>query len=104
VSYANDIKPMLITKGCMSGGCHGDFFPSSNFVMEGYDQMFVPGDLAKALGMCPIVPGDPENSFLINKLGPNPRSGDRMPSLREPMSDEEIEMIATWVREGAANN
>jgi hypothetical protein len=43
--------------------------------------MFLPGDEAEAFEICPIVPGDPEASYLIEKLQEGPRSGARMPLL-----------------------
>jgi len=104
VSYANDVVPLLSRSGCLSTGCHGDIFPSSMFTLWTYENSFVPGDEASALELCPIVPGDPDSSYMLEKLRPAPRSGVRMPVIGPPLSDEEIELIATWIREGAANN
>ncbi len=104
VSYANDVFPLLSRSGCLSTGCHGNIFPSSGFTMWTYDNSFTPGDEASALELCPIVPGDPDSSYMLEKLRPAPRSGVRMPVIGPPLSDEEIELIATWIREGAANN
>jgi hypothetical protein len=104
VSFADDIHPILRTKGCLSGGCHGGFLPSSSYSLTSYSAMFAPGDEAGALNLCPVVPGDPDASYLLEKLGDNPRSGTQMPLLRDPLSEEEVALIATWIAEGAADN
>lgn len=104
VSYSQDVIPILMDSGCMASGCHGGLFPSSEYRLDSYAASFEPGTEATALGICPIVPGDPDASFLIEKLGPSPRSGTRMPLIGEALTEEEIELIATWVREGAPDN
>ncbi len=104
VSYSNDIRAIINTAGCLTAGCHGPVLPGSRFSMITYESSFQPGEEAEALGVCPIVPGDPEASFVIEKLSPNPGFGVRMPLNRDPLSDEQIELIATWIREGAPNN
>jgi hypothetical protein len=52
-----------------------------------------------------VVPGDPDGSFLIEKLtSDSPRAGVRMPQDRPPLDEVEIELIRTWIAEGAVNN
>ena len=104
VSYADDIVPLFSMSGCLSGGCHGGPFPSSGYSLETYDLAFMRGDEARAFDVCPIVPGDPESSYLIEKLSPAPRSGSRMPLVGPTLNDDEIELIETWIGEGAADN
>lgn len=104
VSYASDVRPLLQSHGCLSGGCHGGSFPSSGYSLRNYNPSFGPGDDAVALDECDIVPGDAAASFLVEKLRADPRRGARMPLLREPLSDEEIAIIETWIDEGAKNN
>ena len=72
--------------------------------MRTYESSFQPGDEATELDACPIVPGDPDNSYLIEKLHPDPRRGVQMPFLRPVVPEEDIEIIATWIREGAQDN
>lgn len=104
VSFAADVQPILSSAGCLTAGCHGGTINSSNFRLATYESMFEPGDEAQELGLCPIVPGDPDSSYLVEKISPGPRQGARMPLLRAPLTDEQIETIATWIREGAQNN
>ncbi len=104
VSFSRDIEPMLVGAGCLSAGCHGAVQLSSSYSMLSYEDMFEAGEEATSLDLCPIVPGDPDASYLIEKLRPFPRSGAVMPYLRPQMNDEEIGLIETWIREGAADN
>lgn len=105
VSYANDILPLFTAAGCLSSACHGGTFPSSRYDLRTYSATFVSGDDADRIGVCEIVPGDPESSFLFEKLqSSDPRVGLQMPLEREPLSAEEIALIETWIREGAQDN
>ena len=59
---------------------------------------------ARALDLLRVVPEHPEQSFLMIKLT-EPSSaalGSRMPLVGNPLSDAEIEMVRTWILEGAA--
>jgi hypothetical protein len=51
--------------------------------------------------MCDVVPGNPGASLLVEKISPNPRFGARMPDGFPPLTDDEIQLIVTWIQEGA---
>jgi hypothetical protein len=105
VSFSRDIVPVLQSAGCMALGCHGGgLLAASGYNLETYRGVFGPGAEAQRLGVCEVTAGDPDNSFLIEKLRANPREGVRMPQGREPLSSEQIATIRTWITEGAANN
>ncbi|WP_168203990.1 hypothetical protein [Aliikangiella coralliicola] len=48
-----------------------------------------------------VKPFDPENSYLVLKVRGDPRAGQRMPLGLAPLSDESIQLIEEWIREGA---
>ncbi len=105
VSCSNDIVPMFQAAGCLTSACHGGEFPSSSYDLRTYESWFVSGADARRIGACEIVPGDPENSFLLEKLrSDNPRVGLQMPLERDPLTEEEIALVETWIREGAQDN
>lgn len=105
VSYASDVVPLLIETKCLTTACHGGIVPSSRFDLRTYASSFVAGDDAQRIGVCEIVPGDPERSFIIEKLrSEDPRVGLQMPLEREPLTEAQIAIIETWIREGAQNN
>ena len=101
VSYAHDIVPLFTTATCTSISCHGGPFPTNSYDMRTYETTFGPGLFAKSLKQCEIVPGDPDNSFLLQKLGPTPPIGVRMPNGLPPLSDAQIALVRTWILEGA---
>ena len=55
-----------------------------------------------------IEPGDPDNSYLVNKIQGTQAdvggSGVRMPFGGGALSQSTIDLIREWVNEGAANN
>ncbi len=105
VSYANDIAPLFSAAGCASLSCHGGPFPSSLYDMRNYETTFGPGVEAKSLKVCDIAPGNPDASFLLEKLDPSPRVGAQMPSApRLPLTSEQINLIRTWILEGAQDD
>lgn len=105
VSYSNDIVPLFSATRCSSSACHGGMFPSSRYDLRTYATAFVSGDEADMLGVCEIVPGKPESSYMIEKLrSSDPRIGLQMPLEGEPLSEAQIVLIETWIREGAQDN
>lgn len=52
-----------------------------------------------------ITPGDPEQSYLLDKLRGAPLcDGVRMPIDKPPLSDGEIQAISDWICEGAPSS
>ncbi|RMF43366.1 MAG: hypothetical protein D6753_05370 [Planctomycetota bacterium] len=93
VSFARDIAPLL-RENC--NGCHiAGRRASGNFRMDTFAQLLRGGDSG------PVIAGTNANeSLLIRKL--KGQAGQRMPAGgRPPLSDEQIALIATWIREGA---
>jgi hypothetical protein len=104
VSYNLDLVPIFANAGCLTSACHTGQFPQSGYNLESYEATFGPGDQASIFGLCDVVPGDPDASYLLEKLGANPRSGVRMPQGLTPLTAEQIELIRTWIAEGAQDN
>lgn len=48
-----------------------------------------------------VKPGDPEASFLIQKLEPAPAFGDRMPLTGCCLQQVTIDVIRQWIQDGA---
>ncbi|MEX0721286.1 MAG: hypothetical protein WD059_11500 [Balneolaceae bacterium] len=100
ISYEADIQPIFNTS-CGGSGCHisnttnGVNLSSYNAVINSSGDQY---------GTEIIVPGEPENSPLVNKIEPNPRNGDRMPFNNPPLSVTEINKIKAWIEGGAKNN
>jgi hypothetical protein len=93
VLFSRDVLPIL-EANCRGSGCHTS--PQSFFLGGGRGCM----------GMPLVVAGDPDASFVIDKLeGTLPGGcGMRMPRGRAPLSSENLTTIRTWIEEGARNN
>lgn len=93
VSFAKDIAPIL-KENC--NGCHiAGRQASGNFRMDNFAQLLRGGDSGAV-----IADKSPVDSLLIKKL--KGESGQRMPAGGRPaLSDEKIQLISTWIREGA---
>jgi hypothetical protein len=98
VSFIKDVAPIL-KENCF--GCHGAKNPKGKLDMTKYESLRRGGTKDD-----PIVPGKPEDSYIINVLtSKNPKR--RMPPPDpEDESDsalpkEKIDLIARWIKEGA---
>jgi hypothetical protein len=90
--------------------CHSDQgrVPASNLVLlEGrsYQQLVGRASLGKP-GATLVIPGDPDNSYIVKKLERAPDIvGERMPRNTGPfLTEGQMLVIRRWISEGAANN
>ena len=59
-------------------------------------------EVARAKGRLRVVPGHPEQSFLIDKLtGPEPDEGNPMPYTGAAFPAAQLEAIRLWIARGA---
>ncbi len=102
ISFADDILPLMRSQGCTSTYCHGGAY---DYRVLSADEMMQSGPQARELGLCAIVRGAPESSYLIWKLeGRSEIRGARMPFNRDHLEEADIEMFRQWIREGARDN
>ncbi|MCA9073424.1 MAG: PSD1 domain-containing protein [Planctomycetaceae bacterium] len=96
VDFTRDVRPLL-NEHCVS--CHGG-------VKQAGDLSFVHRDHVyreRESGVRVIVPGDVEESELVRRITTT-NEAERMPPVDEHpegLSDNEIDTLITWVREGA---
>ena len=98
---------------CVAGFCHGGAPSASsngNLQMLATDKETTYKNLvgpmsssAMCSGMPRVVPGDADGSLLMQKLGPNPPCGERMP-VGMPLTDEQLAQIRAWIDNGAMND
>jgi mono/diheme cytochrome c family protein len=92
VSFARDVAPIFVDK-CV--GCHTDGDAKGGLRLDTYAAM------EKGGGRGPLaIPGNAQSSNLIQKLI-TPNAQQRMPKGGEALKDKEIQIITTWVNEGA---
>ncbi len=51
-----------------------------------------------------VIPGDPDNSYLVMKLEGRQSVGVRMPLGFAPLDDIDLTNIRNWIAQGAKNN
>jgi uncharacterized membrane protein len=98
VSFKEDVMPVL-QKKCMN--CHNteDESPSGLY-LDDYSEL-MKGESKHG----PVIkPKKGEESVLIMKLRGTTSFGKQMPRGKKQLDDETIEMISTWIDQGAKNN
>lgn len=91
VSYSREIQPIL-DRDCV--GCHGG---QAGLFMDSYDNL-----MAGSAGGKVVIAGDPDGSLLVRSIRGDGRS--RMPPGGAGLTSSEIQLLVTWIAEGAPNN
>ncbi len=92
VSFASDVAPILIAN---CNGCHYNATRvSGGLQFNMFSQIVKGGDNGNI-----IVPGKPDESLIIRKL--RGMEGARMPMGRPELPEAQIQLVATWIKEGA---
>jgi hypothetical protein len=98
VSFQHDVVPLI--GHCGSEQCHGGLGTSWP-----YDSLVGVASTQCTDGRELVVPGDPANSYLLQKLdGKHMCMGVRMPRFGQPLTTAQTDTIATWICQGAPNN
>lgn len=101
VSFARDIEPLLARSPGACTGCHGAS-STSGFTVLTYDGIRRGGQVS---GTSIVVAGEPCASALLQKLGPAPPYGARMPYNGPPYySADDLGLLRDWIAEGAHDN
>jgi hypothetical protein len=103
VDFGRDIRPLFDRPSNMGGcSCHGTGGTGqqlSGFDMSSMGSIRRGGEVS---GQRIVVPGDPCNSVLVQKLSAAPPVGARMPLSGPPFfSDAELQLVQDWIAEGA---
>lgn len=89
ISFAADVQPIL-QASC--AGCHGE---AGGLSLESYDAVLIGGKEGPV-----IVGGDPDASEIVQYLEGTKEP--RMPQDADPLTEEQITTIRTWIAQGAA--
>ena len=101
VDYTSQVQP-IFTQSCEGGFCHIGM-DTSGIDLSSYDAAI--SSVGFQYEGMTIVPGDSQASPLWLKIAQEkPELGARMPRLADPLSPEEIELIARWIDEGAVES
>ena len=101
VSYFREVRPVLQER---CEGCHQPAKRSGEYVMTPFAALVKGGESDDAA----IVPGKPEASNLVKMITPakgkDGQDKAEMPKDQAPLATAQIELIARWIREGAADD
>lgn len=92
VSFTDDVLPIFESE---CSACHGNF---GGWDSSTYTTVMGTGNNAPV-----VVPGDPENSLLAQKITGTQSIGNQMPPT-ELLPEEEIQIILDWITAGAPDN
>jgi hypothetical protein len=93
ISFETQVKPIL-NKHCLK--CHGGVKKSGGLSLISREEALAPAKSGKAS----ITPGHPEQSELIRRLLCDDPD-ERMPQDAPPLSKTDIDILTTWVKQGA---
>ncbi len=96
VSYYRDIRPVFQAQ-CQ--GCHQPAKDKGGYVMTDFQKLLGTGDSGKKS----IVPGKPDQSYLISQITPKDGSAE-MPKDKPALLKTDLELIQKWIAEGAKDD
>lgn len=96
VSYYEDIRP-IFQANCI--GCHQPSKDNGDYVMTDFARLIAGGTDAVA-----IVPGKPDESYLVEEITPGADGKAEMPKKKKPLHETEIALIQRWIEEGAKDD
>lgn len=100
VSFSQDVHP-LMTRSMGGCTCHQGK-ETSGLDISSYESLRRGGINS---GANIIIDNDPCDSIIVQKLGPTPPFGSRMPFNGPPyLSDDELQLVHDWIAEGALDN
>ena len=97
VSYYKDIRP-IFQQHC--NGCHQPAKPMGGYVMTEHANLFKSGERGKA----GVVPGKPDESYLVQQVRVHDSGKAEMPKNRDPLNPIQIKLIIDWIAQGATDD
>jgi WD40 repeat protein len=97
ISYYRDVR-RIFQQHCQ--GCHQPAKPQGGYVMTGYADLLKKGDHDRP----GIVPGNPEQSRVVEQIVAKPGKKPAMPKGKDPLSAADVAMIQKWIAAGAKDD
>lgn len=97
---------MVFTPTCATSGCHSGAAPPAALNLEAANShaMLVGIASSQDMGLLRVNPGNPNASYLIQKLEGTASSGQQMPPTGNPLAQAEIDVIRQWITDGAVDD
>lgn len=102
--FSGDVQP-IFTKSCAHPSCHGQAKSAGMQLSKGmaYDNI-VRVKSTEDPQLYRIDPGQPDSSYMVLKLEGKQKIGAQMPLTGGPLPQKDIQIIRSWVKDGAKNN
>src|SRR3954470_4664463 len=97
VSYHAAVLPIL-QANCQ--GCHQPAKASGKLDLTIFKNMLAGGESGSAA----IVPGKPDDSYLLEQITPDDKGAAAMPLEKPPLSKSDIALIRQWIEQGAKDD
>ena len=97
VSYWNDIRP-LMQASCQ--GCHQPAKAKGDYILTDVKRLIKGGESGDAA----VLPGKPDESFLIEQIIPGADGKAEMPPKDKALHETEIALLKRWIAEGAVDD
>ncbi|HLJ91947.1 MAG TPA: c-type cytochrome domain-containing protein, partial [Gemmataceae bacterium] len=97
VSYYREIRPIFV-QNCQ--GCHQPAKSSGGYVMTSHADILTKGDSEEA----PIVPGKPQESFLVAQITSQDGQPPVMPRGKDRLPEPQVKLIKKWIEQGAKDD
>ena len=104
------LQSQIFGPTCSVSGCHSG--PTSNALPTGMNLTSTANSFAALVNVASlqvgslerVTPGDPDNSYLVQKLEGTAAVGGRMPQGGPFLDQATIDMVRQWIADGAMNN
>lgn len=102
----SEIQDNVFTPNCATSGCHLGAGAPQGLILDATNSYGLLVDVASAEvpSLLRVEPGDPDNSYLIQKLEGTAAVGAQMPLGGTPLPQNEINVIRQWITEGATDD
>jgi hypothetical protein len=101
----SEIQANVFTPDCATSGCHAGGNPAAGLSLAEADSyaMLVGIQSGQDAALQRVEAGDPDNSYLVQKLEGTASSGQQMPP-GSPLPQSEIDVIRQWITDGAMDD
>ena len=102
----SEIQANVFTPSCATAGCHSGANPSASLNLEAANShaMLIGIASTQDAGTLRVNPGNPDMSYLIQKLEGPGVMGARMPPNAAALAQADIDVIRQWITDGAIDD
>lgn len=94
----DEVQSQIFTPSCALSGCHANVQQPILNAGVSFDNIV---GVRASTGINYVEPGDPDNSYIVNKVEGVGISGSRMPLGGAPLSTSNIQLLRDWISAGA---